>query len=244
MTAGIRSLAAALSAAAAAVSEPADAPSAATERAGSKQQQQQTLQDLLEPADHRRMFVSIASSVMLTYSGAAAQLLHHMPLVLVLSAPHTLQLLSPSTVRGVYQLCSAHGQCLQGPCLRQHALCMVVLWRLSVLACPAFQATHLAPICHDLSVTSAPGFVCCAALLLPPPPFLPQALPAAEGLRVVLAAAGRTLVTLVLVLGVPAGLGALRAVLSGELGRRTLAAAAPTAGHRLHLTGSLPFLCC
>lgn len=144
MTAGIRSLAAALSAAAA-VSEPADAPSAAAEAAGSKQQQQQTLQDLLEPVDHRRMFVSIASSVMLTYSGAAAQLLHHMPLVLVLSAPHTLQLLSPSTVRGVHQLCSAHGPCLQWPCRRQHALCMVVLWRLSVLAYPAFQAT---PVTH------------------------------------------------------------------------------------------------
>lgn len=130
MTAGIRSLAAALSAAAA-VPDPADAPSAA----GSKQQQQQqTLQDLLEPADHRRMFVSIASSVMLTYSGAAAQLLHHMPLVLVLSAPHTLQLLSPSTVRGFQKLCSAHGQCLQWPCLRQHALCVVLLW-LSERAC-------------------------------------------------------------------------------------------------------------
>jgi hypothetical protein len=36
-----------------------------------------------------------------------------------------------------------------------------------------------------------------------------------EGLRVVLAGAGRTLVTLVMVLGAPAALGALRAMLSG-----------------------------
>lgn len=37
-----------------------------------------------------------------------------------------------------------------------------------------------------------------------------------EGLRVVFAGAGRTLVTLLIVLGAPAALGALRAVLSGK----------------------------
>lgn len=42
-----------------------------------------------------------------------------------------------------------------------------------------------------------------------------QALPAMEGLRVVFAGAGRTLVTLVMVLGAPAALGAFRAMLSG-----------------------------
>lgn len=96
MTAGISSLAAALSAAAA-TADPADAPDGAA--GNNKQQQQPVLQELLEPAAHKRMFVSIASSVMITYSSNAARLLHNMPLVLVLTAPHTLQLLSPSTVR-------------------------------------------------------------------------------------------------------------------------------------------------
>lgn len=49
-----------------------------------------------------------------------------------------------------------------------------------------------------------------------PTVLLVQALPALEGLRVVFAGAGRTLVTLLIVLGAPAALGALRAVLSGE----------------------------
>lgn len=92
MTAGIRSLAAALSAAAAA----SDA--AGTGTTGSKQPQQPTLQELLEPTDHKRMFVSIASSVMITYSSNAARLLHNIPLILALTAPHTMQLLTPSTV--------------------------------------------------------------------------------------------------------------------------------------------------
>jgi hypothetical protein len=95
MTAGIRSLAAALSAAAAASSD-----NAGTEIAGGKQQQQQqpTLQELLEPRDHKRMFVSIASSVMITYSSNLARLLHNIPLVLALTAPHSMQLLWPTTV--------------------------------------------------------------------------------------------------------------------------------------------------
>lgn len=42
-----------------------------------------------------------------------------------------------------------------------------------------------------------------------------QALPPAEGLRVVLGGAGRTLLTLLMTLLVPAGLGAVRALLSG-----------------------------
>jgi hypothetical protein len=92
MTAGIRSLAAALSAAA------ASSDTAGTDTTVSKQQQQPTLQELLEPTDHKRMFVSIASSVMITYSSKVARLLHNMPLVLALTAPHTMQLLTPTTV--------------------------------------------------------------------------------------------------------------------------------------------------
>lgn len=42
-----------------------------------------------------------------------------------------------------------------------------------------------------------------------------QALPPMEGLREVFAGAGRTLVTLLMLLGVPAAFGVLRAVLSG-----------------------------
>lgn len=43
-----------------------------------------------------------------------------------------------------------------------------------------------------------------------------QALPAAEGLQLVLWGAVRTFVTLLMSLGVPAALGAVRAMLSGE----------------------------
>jgi hypothetical protein len=100
MTAAIRSLATAL-ADAAATSEAAEDTTVDTSTSQQQQQQQQlrTLKELLEPSDHRRNFVSAGASVMITYSSSLGRLLHNMPLVLVLTAPHTLQLLLPSTVR-------------------------------------------------------------------------------------------------------------------------------------------------
>lgn len=99
MTAAIRSLATALADAAAA-SEAAEDTTVYTSTSQQQQQQQpRTLKELLEPSDHRRNFVSAGASVMITYSSSLGRLLHNMPLVLVLTAPHTLQLLLPSTVR-------------------------------------------------------------------------------------------------------------------------------------------------
>jgi hypothetical protein len=99
MTAAIRSLATALADAAAA-SEAAEDTTVDTSTSQQQQQQQlRTLKELLEPSDHRRNFVSAGASVMITYSSSLGRLLHNMPLVLVLTAPHTLQLLLPSTVR-------------------------------------------------------------------------------------------------------------------------------------------------
>lgn len=97
MTAAIRSLATALADAAAA-SEAAEDTTVDTSTS-QQQQQPRTLKELLEPSDHRRNFVSAGASVMITYSSSLGRLLHNMPLVLVLTAPHTLQLLLPSTVR-------------------------------------------------------------------------------------------------------------------------------------------------
>lgn len=97
MTAAIKSLASAL-AAAAAVDDDTAADADASTPAAAASKQQPTLQQLLQPTDHKRMFVSIASVVMLTYSSKLARVLHNLPLVLVLTAPHTLQLLFPSKV--------------------------------------------------------------------------------------------------------------------------------------------------
>lgn len=90
MTAAVWSLATALAAAAAASEAGGD-----TAAAGVRSAQ---LEELLSPTDHRRMFVSIGGATMITYSSSLARLLHNLPLALVLSTPHTLQLLSPSTV--------------------------------------------------------------------------------------------------------------------------------------------------
>lgn len=90
MTAAVRSLGTALAAAAAASEAGGD-----TAAAGARPPQ---LEELLSPTDHRRMFVSIGGTTMITYSSSLARLLHNLPLALVLSTPHTLQLLSPSTV--------------------------------------------------------------------------------------------------------------------------------------------------
>lgn len=98
MTAAIRSLATALADAAAA-SEAAEDTTVDTSTSQQQRQQPRTLKELLEPSDHRRNFVSAGASVMITYSSSLGRLLHNMPLVLVLTAPHTLQLLLPSTVR-------------------------------------------------------------------------------------------------------------------------------------------------
>jgi hypothetical protein len=97
MTAAIRSLANAL--AEAATSSEAAEDTTVDTSTSQQQQQPRTLKELLEPSDHRRNFVSAGASVMITYSSSLGRLLHNMPLVLVLTAPHTLQLLSPSTVR-------------------------------------------------------------------------------------------------------------------------------------------------
>lgn len=99
MTAAIKSLAAAL-ATAAAVPEATDTETSTASAAA--RQQQPSLQELLEPSDHRRMFTSLAGAAMVTYSSSMARLLHNMPLVLVLTAPHTMQLLAPATVRAGY----------------------------------------------------------------------------------------------------------------------------------------------
>lgn len=58
------------------------------------------LQELLQPSDHRRMFMSVAGAYMVTYSSSLAKALHNAPLLLALSAPYALQLLSPATVSG------------------------------------------------------------------------------------------------------------------------------------------------
>jgi hypothetical protein len=58
------------------------------------------LQELLEPSDHRRMFVSIAGAIMVSYSAALARVLHTAPLLLVLTTPYVLPMLVPYTVSG------------------------------------------------------------------------------------------------------------------------------------------------
>lgn len=60
------------------------------------------LQQLLQPTDHKRMFVSIGCSLMLTYSTAAAAALHNIPLLLALSAPFVLRMLAPDMVGGTW----------------------------------------------------------------------------------------------------------------------------------------------
>ena len=50
------------------------------------------------------MFVSFAGTVMVTYSSDLARLLHNLPLILVLSTPTALQLLSPATVGKLLKL--------------------------------------------------------------------------------------------------------------------------------------------
>jgi hypothetical protein len=137
MTAGIRSLAAAIAAAAAAGDAAAGASGAAGSATGGyvgSSQQQATLQQLLEPQDHRCMFVSIAGTTMITYSGAVARLLHNMPLALVLTAPHTLQLLSPSMVRSgcALQLKKQH---IQGSFTVQSVSCGCLLRVLAQAPC-------------------------------------------------------------------------------------------------------------
>jgi hypothetical protein len=152
MTAGIRSLATVIAAAAATTNgeaaPAADAPGAAAGAAGAagsatggyvgSTQQQATLQELLEPQDHKRMFVSIAGTTMVTYSVAVAKLLHNMPLALVLTAPHTLQLLSPSTVR--FGVCVLFVHIFKAVCL-----CILVVHAyMTTASCAGWMCAHVA----------------------------------------------------------------------------------------------------
>jgi hypothetical protein len=94
LTGAIRSLADALAAAAAAAAAAANSSS------------QDTLQQLLKPTDHKRMFMSMGGTYMLTYSAAAAATLHNVPLVMALSAPAVLKLLAPATVSLKFECCT------------------------------------------------------------------------------------------------------------------------------------------
>jgi hypothetical protein len=56
------------------------------------------LQQLLQPTDHKRMFMAVGGAYMLAYSMKTAATLHNVPFVMALSAPAVLKLLAPARV--------------------------------------------------------------------------------------------------------------------------------------------------
>jgi hypothetical protein len=89
------------------------------------------LQQLLQPSDHKRMFMSFGGAYMLAYSMKTAATLHNVPFVMALSAPAVLKLLAPSRVR--LQAHRQFGSCVCIACCRH--------WRLygAVVNTAAFQ---------------------------------------------------------------------------------------------------------
>lgn len=67
--------------------------------ATARQQSPDSLQELLGPKDHKRMFLSLGGRYMLTYSLDTAMMLHNVPLIFTLTAPWTLRLMNPALVR-------------------------------------------------------------------------------------------------------------------------------------------------